>query len=101
MTTNYMRDKYMNTDTIEFRVIIIKHNSNWIARAVDYTFIAQGLSPDSAIDCLVGCIGAQYSYDKSKNIEPLSKHKTKEKIFSSLLKKTKIRLTLCAIFSGS
>lgn len=70
-----------------FKVLIKKSQSGYIAKTVDYSFIAQGSSVDLALQCLLRSLDIQYEYDLKNGIVPWSKHlekvKSPNKIFES------------------
>ncbi|TGL61039.1 hypothetical protein [Leptospira sarikeiensis] len=61
-----------------FKILVSKQGNHYIAKAIDYTFVAQGPTHDAAVECLVGCILAQKAYDEKKGIDPWSNHLTKK-----------------------
>jgi hypothetical protein len=57
-----------------FKVLVKKVQDGYIAKTVDFSYIAQGPSVDAAIECLVASIDIQLDYDLKNKIVPWSKH---------------------------
>ena len=83
----------MNQENISFRACVYHDGNEWIAECVDYAFIAQGTSQDSALSNLGVCFVAQYFRDKSRNRQALEKHRLEKSPFRTIFEKANIKYT--------
>jgi len=58
-----------------FKISVKETQGGFIAKTLDYSYIAQGPTKNEAVSCLMDCIKIQKQYDKSKGIKPWSLHK--------------------------
>ncbi|HNF17413.1 MAG TPA: hypothetical protein PK453_27390 [Leptospiraceae bacterium] len=81
----------MNQENISFRACVYPDGNEWIAECVDYVFIAQGTSIDSALSNLGICLVAQYYSDKSKNRTALDKHRQEKSVFRKIFERANLK----------